>query len=117
MGTDDDYLTFQRKVLKWERDNRVYGVRSDQRLANALATRATLEANGISTPNPLMDGSFAVTQRQAWRGSGFAPRGRGGRGGHRSNRGRVAAPRAGRGYQSNTSNHVRTNDTHAHGEQ
>ena len=78
-SNEDDYMTFQRKVLKRDRDLRLFGLASDQRLADAFAGRHSNTTNVEMTNRALGDGSFAVTPRQSWRGTGFAPRGRGNR--------------------------------------
>ena len=81
---DVTYLQFQQAMLKRDRDIRQYGVARDQRMADATSVRR----NNTNTQAPQLEGSFAVTTRQAWRGTGFAPRGRGGRFNNRAGPGR-----------------------------
>ena len=66
---DVTYLQFQQAMLKRDRDIRQYGVARDQRMADATSVRR----NNTNTQAPQLEGSFAVTTRQAWRGTGFAP--------------------------------------------
>ena len=63
-------MNFKKAMLKRDRDAQVYGVSRDQRVADALSLRTV----GMPTPThrqDFNDGAFAVTSRQAWRGSGF----------------------------------------------
>ena len=72
------YLEFQQAMLKRDQDMRQYGVARDQRMADATSVRR----NNTQAQAAQLEGSFAVMARQAWRGTGFAPRGRGGRSDH-----------------------------------
>ena len=72
---DVTYMEFQRAMLKRDRDMRQYGVARDQRLADATSIRR----NVLQQQDQRSEGSFAVTTRQAFRGTGFSNRGRGGR--------------------------------------
>ena len=73
-------LEFQQAMLKRDRDMRQYGVARDQRMADATSVRR----NNTQAQAAQLEGSFAVTARarHAWRGTGFAPQGRGGRSDH-----------------------------------
>ena len=85
-------------MLKKDRDLRMFGLASDQRLADAFAGRQSHTTSGAEMANrALRDGSFAVTPRQSWRGTGFAPRGRGNRGRQAANRGRIQGQSSTRG--------------------
>ena len=56
-------------MLKRDRERRLYGVTRDQALADSTSSRVAPPANR----QQLNEGAFAVTPRQAWRGSGFRP--------------------------------------------
>ena len=87
-SNEDDSLTFQRKMLKRDRDLRLFGLASDQQLRDAFAGRQ--RNSGAEMANrALRDGSFAVTPRQSWRGTGFTARGHGNRGKQAGGQGRI----------------------------
>ena len=70
----DEYATLA-ELLGWKEDMRQYGVARDQRLADATSIRRNVQQHN----DQHSEGTFAVTTRQAFRGSGFSARGRGGR--------------------------------------
>ena len=82
----------------------MFGMRADTRMAEVLNSRARwdMEQHAMGQ-NATLAGLFAVNQRQAWRGTGFATRGRGQRvwQSRSSNRGRAVVGRgAARGGRS-----------------
>ena len=58
-------------MLKRDRDMRQYGVARDQRMADATSIRRNVQQQ----QDQRSEGSFAVTTRQAFRGTGFSNRG------------------------------------------
>ena len=74
LGSPNDlnYITFKTAMLKRDRDQRIFGVARDQVLVNAL-TIDQQQRRVVAAPAPAIvgDGVFAVSQRQAWRGTGF----------------------------------------------
>ena len=91
-GPDDvDYITFKTAMLKRDRDQRIFGVARDQVLANALTINQQQRMVAAPAPTIVGDGAFAVSQRQAWRGTGFRSNNARGRGRRAGRGGRVAA--------------------------
>ena len=76
---DVSYLQFQTAMLKRDRERRLYGITRDQALADNTSSRFQVAQHLDASAKQLAEGAFAVTPRQAWRGSGFGPtRGRNG---------------------------------------
>ena len=50
-SNEDDYITSRRKMLKRDRDLRMFGLASDQRLADAFAGRQSHTTSGAEMAN------------------------------------------------------------------